>query len=78
MIPTTNTTPDARFGHVIAEETVQTVLLIIVSVVGTWLCLFRVPWQVSGDPCLVAAAATGGHRGLPVANVVAGIACSEF
>ena len=42
----------------IAEETVQTVLLIIVSVVDTWLCLYRVPWQLSGDPCLVAAAVT--------------------
>jgi len=43
-----NTTSDARIGHIIAEETVQTVLLIIVSVFGTWLCLYRVPWQVSG------------------------------
>jgi hypothetical protein len=53
-----NTTPDARIGHIIAEETVQTVLLIIASVVATWLCPFRIPWQVSGDPCLVAAGAT--------------------
>lgn len=53
-----NTTSDARIGHIIAEETVQTVLLIIISIVGTWLCLYMVPWQVSGDPCLVAAAAT--------------------
>lgn len=42
----------------IAEETVQTVLLIIVSVVDIWLCLYRVPWQLSGDPCLVAASVT--------------------
>jgi hypothetical protein len=53
-----NATPDARIGHIISVETVQTALLIIASVVGTWLCLYRVPWQVSGDPCLVAAAAT--------------------
>ena len=41
-----------------ARETVQTVVLIIVSVVGTWLGLYRVPWHVSGDPCLIAAAAS--------------------
>jgi len=33
-------------------------LLIVVSLVGTWLALFRVPWQVSADPCLLASAAT--------------------
>ncbi len=43
-----------------AHQPVQTVLLLIVTFVGTWLSLYRVPWQVSGDPCLVAAAATGG------------------
>src|SRR5262252_1799721 len=53
-----NTTPDARAGLTIAQGTVQTVLLIILSFVGTWLGLYRVPWQVSGDPCLLAAAAT--------------------
>ena len=53
-----STTPDPRAGLTIAQETVQTVLLIIVSFVGTWLGLYRVPWQVSGDPCLLAAAAT--------------------
>ena len=53
-----NTTPNARGGLTIAQETVQTVLLIIVSFVGLWIVLYRVPWQVSGDPCLVAAAAT--------------------
>ena len=42
----------------IAEETVQTVLLSIVSAVDMWVCLYRVPWQMSGDPCLVAAAVT--------------------
>lgn len=41
------------------RETVQTVLLIIVSIVGTWLALYRVPWHVSGDPCLLAAAVSG-------------------
>ena len=46
-----------KVSHIIAEKIVQTVLLMVVSVVGTWLCLYRVPWQVSGDPCLVAAAA---------------------
>jgi hypothetical protein len=53
-----NTTPDPRARLTIAQETAQTVLLIIVSFVGTWLGLYRVPWQVSGDPCLLAAAAT--------------------
>jgi hypothetical protein len=53
-----NTMPDARAGLTTAQETVQTVLLIIVSLVGTWLGFYRVPWQVSGDPCLLAAGAT--------------------
>ena len=53
-----NTTPDARAGLTTAQQTVQTVLLIIVTFVGTWLGVYRVPWQVSGDPCLLAAAAT--------------------
>jgi hypothetical protein len=53
-----NTTPNARAGLTTAQQTVQTVLLIIVTFVGTWLCLYRVPWQVSGDPCPLAAAAT--------------------
>lgn len=42
-----------------AQETVQTVLLIVVSLVGTWLALYTVPWHESGDPCLFAAAVTG-------------------
>jgi hypothetical protein len=54
-----NTTPDARAGLTTAQQTVQTVLLIIVTFVGTWLGLYRVPWQVSGDPCLLAAAGSG-------------------
>jgi len=53
-----NMTPDSRARLITAQQTVQTVLLIIVSVVGTWIALYRVPWRVSGDPCLVAAAAT--------------------
>lgn len=48
----------ARAGLTSVRETVQTVLLIIVSLVGTWLSLYRIPWHVSADPCLVAAAAT--------------------
>jgi hypothetical protein len=54
-----NKAQGARVGSANSQETVQTVLLILFSVVGTWIALFRVPWQVSGDPCLVAAAATG-------------------
>jgi len=52
-----NTTTEARAGLTTAQETVQTVVLIIVSFVTAWM-LYRVPWRVSGDPCLVAAAAT--------------------
>lgn len=40
-----------------AQATVQTLLLIIVSFVVAWLSVYRVPWQVSGDPCVLAAAA---------------------
>lgn len=47
-----------RVGLTTSQATVQIVLLVIFSVVGAWIGLFRVPWQVSGDPCLVAAAAT--------------------
>ena len=54
--PNMNTTPDARTGQTAAQETVQTVLLIVVSLFTAWL-LYRVPWQVSGDPCLLAAVA---------------------
>ena len=53
-----NTAPDAHIGHIIAEETVQTLLLVIVSLVVAWLSVYRVPWRVPGDPCLLAAAAT--------------------
>ncbi len=53
-----DTTPDAGAGRSIPQQTAQTVLLILVSVVGTWIALYRVPWQASGDPCLVAAAGT--------------------
>lgn len=55
-----NTTPDPRAGLTRAQETIQTVLLVVVSFVGTWLALYRIPWQVPGDPCLLAAAITGG------------------
>jgi hypothetical protein len=58
--PNMNTTPHARGRLTSAQETVQTVLLIIVTFVGTWLALYRVPWQVSGDPCLLGAVASAG------------------
>jgi len=54
-----NMARSARAGLTSAQKIVQTVLLIIVSFVGTWLGLYRIPWQVSGDPCLLTAAATG-------------------
>ena|SRR5215472_211566 len=53
-----NTTADARAGLTMAQGTVQTVLLIIVSLVGAWIGIYKVPWQVSGDPCLLASAIT--------------------
>jgi hypothetical protein len=57
-VPNMNTTMDARAGLTSAQENVQTVLLIIVTVVGAWLAFYEVPWHLSGDPCLLAAAAT--------------------
>ena len=41
-----------------AQETIQTLLLIIVSFVVAWLSVYRVPWRAAGYPCLLAAAAT--------------------
>src|SRR5438874_2135182 len=52
-----NTTSEARGNLSRTQETVQTIPLTN-SVTGTWLALYRVPWQLSGDPCLVASAAT--------------------
>ena len=54
-----NATPDARAGTTRTQESVQTALLIVVTFVGTWLSLYKIPWHLSADPCLVAAAATG-------------------
>jgi len=51
-------TPDPRAGLNTAQEIVQTTLLIIVSMVGAWIGIYRVPWQACGDPCLLAAAIT--------------------
>jgi len=58
-----NTTPFTRDGGTSKQQTVQTMLLAIVTLVGTWLSLYRIPWQVSGDPCLLGAGATGGIVG---------------
>jgi hypothetical protein len=52
-----NMTPAASFGRTTAQEIVQTVVLIIISFVTAWM-LYIAPWQVSGDPCLLAAVAT--------------------
>jgi len=60
MNTTMTTTPYTRVCETGAHQTVQTMLLIIVTLVGTWLSLYRVPWQVSGDPCLIGAGVTGG------------------
>lgn len=43
------TMPDSRASVTTARQTVQTLLLIILSLVGTWTALYTVPWQVSGD-----------------------------
>ena len=53
-----STTLLERAGITTREDTIQMVLLMIFSIVGTWIGLLKVPWQVSGDPCIVAAAAT--------------------
>ena len=74
-----NTTAYARARLTSAHPTVQTVLLIIVTFVGTWLSLYRVPWQVSGDrPMPPRRRYYGGHRHLPMANALAGITRSDF
>jgi hypothetical protein len=53
-----NMTPGAGVGLIPGQQTVQTVLLIVASFVTVWM-LYIAPWQVSGDPCLLAAVATG-------------------
>lgn len=53
-----NTRPAVRAGLTKAQATAQTFLLIIVSFTAGWLCVYRVPWQVSGDPCLLALGVT--------------------
>jgi hypothetical protein len=74
MNTTMKTTPHTAVRETRARQGVQMILLMIVTLVGTWLSLYRVPWQLSGDPCLIGAAATGGivvclwlmrWRGLP-------------
>jgi len=51
-----DTRPTTPADPTIAQESLQTVLLTIVTLVNAWL-IYRVPWQVSFDPCLVAAVA---------------------
>lgn len=46
-------------GPSASQKTVQTALLLIASVVGTLIAIYKVPWQISADPCLLAAAITG-------------------
>ena len=53
-----NSPAGARVGPSIAQDIVQISLLIIFSVVGAWIGFYRVPWEASADPCLIAAAAT--------------------
>src|SRR5690349_19098704 len=48
------TSPAAPTG---AQENLETLLLFIVTFVNAWL-IYRVPWRVSFDPCLLAAVAT--------------------
>jgi hypothetical protein len=52
-----NTRPAVRADLTNAKATIQMFLLIIVSLITAWLSVYRIPWQVSGDPCLLAAAA---------------------
>ena len=57
MVHNMNTRPAVRADLTNAQATIQTFLLIVVSFITVWLSVYRVPWQVSGDPCLLAAAA---------------------
>src|SRR5215469_11969985 len=57
VVQNMNTRPAVRANLARAQATIQTLLLIIVSFVDAWLSVYRVPWQMSGDPCVVAAAA---------------------
>lgn len=52
-----NMTPDSRATLTTAQQTVQTVVLIIISFVSAWM-LYIARWQVSRDPCFHAAVAT--------------------
>lgn len=58
MVHNMNTRSAVRADLTNAQATIQTLFLIIVSFVAAWLSVYRVPLQVSGDPCLLAAAAT--------------------
>jgi len=53
-----NTPTNAPAGQTSAQATLQTVLLIIASLISAWQMVFRAPWRVSADPCILAAAAT--------------------
>jgi len=52
-----NMTQDTRATLTTAQQTIQTVVLIIVSFVSGWM-LYIAPWQISRDPCFHAAVAT--------------------
>ena len=52
-----NTRPTTPADPTIAQENLETALLIIVTFINAWL-IYRVPWQASFDPCLLAAVAT--------------------
>jgi hypothetical protein len=73
-----NMTGHARAGLTSAHETVQTLLLIIITFVGTWLSLYRVPLASIWRPMSRRRRCYGRRRHLPVANALAGIARSDF
>ena len=52
------TTQRAQAGPASAQDTLQTVLLVVFTLIGTWIGLFRVPWRVSEHLCLAAVVVT--------------------
>lgn len=58
MVHNMNTRPALGADLTNAQAPIQMFFLIIVSFTAAWLSVYRVPWQVSGDPCLLAAGAT--------------------
>jgi hypothetical protein len=57
-----------------AQNLIQIVVLIAVSIITVWTLHMIPSWQAAGDPFLLAAVVGGGYRRLPLADALAGIA----